>query len=107
MVATLDNLKKEIKSYGKKIEELRRELDVKIKEIKAREKELEKIRESITHSDRRAMDITRNLAEIKKRYETRRKELHELELSKDRLYIGTGGEQKHLRIRAEGHKMAD
>ncbi len=83
--ANLDRLKKEIKDYGRKIEELNKKISAITADKKAKEKELEKIRDSMSHSDRRAMDITRNIAGIKKRYEVERKNLHELELKKDRL----------------------
>lgn len=85
LVTNQKRLEKEVASYQATIVSLEKDLQHFTREIEAKEKELETIKETVSHSDQRAMDITRELAKIKKQFDEERTALHELELRKDRL----------------------
>ena len=83
-----NNLKKFIKQLNqqeKKQKNLEKELQIIREEIRKKEKEIEEKKHNAAHSDEKAMEITRNLAKLKKEYEKRRQAIHEFELQKDRL----------------------
>ena len=83
-----NNLKKIIKQLTQQ-EKRRGDVEKKLKdlkkEIERNEKEINEKKQSVAHSDEKAMEITRNLAKLKKEYEKKKEEIHELELQKDRL----------------------
>jgi len=83
--ATHEKLQKEVRSYEKKIGELEQQREQVEQQLEEASDELEGIKDRMSNSDERAMDITRSLAKIKKRYEQERQALHELELEQDRL----------------------
>lgn len=80
-----DRLAKELAACEKKIAGLEKERKRCTQHLEKKQQEVEEVKETVSHSDQRAMDITRELAKIKKRYEEERTARHELELKKDRL----------------------
>jgi chromosome segregation protein len=76
---------KQLHQQDKQHKDLEQELKKCKNKRKENEKTMEDKKDSITHTDEKTMEITRNLAKLKKEYQEKRTILHELELKKDRL----------------------
>ncbi len=81
----LQKTTKQLNLQEKKHNDLKKELQIIGGEREKNEKEMEEKKNSIAHSDEKAMEITRGLAKLKKEHEKKRAILHEFELQKDRL----------------------